>query len=186
MSDKRRAVFLDRDGTLNVERELIRSPDEVELLSGVTEGLCTLSEAGFALVVITNQSALARGWMSPDELTAVHERLSTLLAESSVQLDAILHCPHHPTEGEPPLRAVCTCRKPEPGMLFEAAAEHDLDLAGSWIVGDAVRDMEAGRRAGVNCLMVRTGKGAKECSSMDPAMVVDDLSAAARHILANA
>jgi len=181
-----RAVFLDRDGTLNVERELVRSPDEVELIPGVPEALRSLSEAGFLLIVVTNQSARARGWLTEEELSAVHERLRTLLASHGVHLDDIVHCPHHPTEGAPPLQAICECRKPAPGLLLESAARHRIDLAQSWMVGDAIRDMEAGHRAGVRCLLLRTGKGAEESSSFDPSRVVDDLASAASRILADA
>ena len=179
MNTSRRAVFLDRDGTLNVERDLVRSPEDIELLPGVPEALRTLSEGGYALIVVTNQSARARGWITEEELSAVHERLRSLLSSYDAPLDDIVHCPHHPTEGEPPLRKTCDCRKPEPGLLLQAAGRHGIDLGHSWMVGDAVRDMEAGRRAGVNCLLVRTGKGAEESSSLDPSMVVADLTAAA-------
>jgi D-glycero-D-manno-heptose 1,7-bisphosphate phosphatase len=183
VSTSRRAVFLDRDGTLNVERDLVRRPEELELLPGVSDALRSLSEGGYALIVVTNQSALARGWISEDELSAVHDHLRSTLSSHDVSIDDIVHCPHHPTEGEPPLRKTCDCRKPEPGLLFEAAERHGLDLARSWMVGDAIRDMEAGRRAGVSCLMVRTGKGAEDSSSLDPSMVVEDLTAAAKRIL---
>lgn len=186
MSTVRRAVFLDRDGTLNVERDLVRIPEDVELLPGVPEALRSLHEAGYALIVVTNQSARARGRITEEELNAVHGRLGALLSSENAPLDDIVHCPHHPTDGEPPLRMDCDCRKPEPGLLLEAAARHDVDLSRSWMVGDALRDMEAGRRAGVKCLLVRTGKGERESSSLDPAMVVEDLAAAARHILSEA
>ena len=185
MSTPLRAVFLDRDGTLNVERALVRIPDELELLPGVGPALHALREAGYALIVITNQSARARGHITDEELSTVHDHLRTLLAPFDAAPDDILHCPHHPTEGEPPLRQSCTCRKPEPGLIQQAAALHDLDLSRSWMIGDALRDMEAGRRAGLRCLLVRTGKGASDATALDPSMVMNDLGAAASYILAN-
>ncbi len=184
MTETRRAVFLDRDGTLNIERDLVQTPDDLELIPGTVDALRLLADAGFALVVVTNQSARARGFISEAELDAVHASLRATLEESSVELTDIVYCPHHPTVGEPPLRADCECRKPEPGLITSAAAEHHLDLSRSWLVGDAARDIEAGRRAGVQTLLVETGKGAEERSAFAPSMVVADIKAAAERIIA--
>jgi D-glycero-D-manno-heptose 1,7-bisphosphate phosphatase len=184
VTGSRRAVFLDRDGTLNIERDQVRTPADLELIPGAIDALNALSAAGYALVVVTNQSARARGLISEEELDAVHASLRATLKASAVELTDILHCPHHPTAGEPPLRTVCDCRKPEPGLLTEAAEKHGLDLSRSWLIGDAARDIEAGRRAGVQTLLVETGKGASERSAFDPAMVVADIKAAAERIIA--
>ena len=184
MTDARRAVFLDRDGTLNIERDLVRTPEDLELIPGAIDALKMLAAAGYALVVVTNQSARARGLLSEAELDAVHDSLRASLLEASVELTDIVYCPHHPTAGEPPLRAECACRKPEPGLIHSAAERHQLDLSRSWIVGDAARDMEAGRRAGVQTLLVETGKGSGERSAFDPKMVVKDIKAAAERIIA--
>ena len=186
MTDARRAVFLDRDGTLNIERELVRTPGDIEFIPGAIGALKRLSGAGYALVIVSNQSARAKGLISAEELDIVHQSLRSSIEDASIKLTAILHCPHHPTEGEPPLRMECDCRKPAPGLLLRAADEHGLDLAHSWIVGDAARDMEAGRRAGVRPLLVETGKGALERSAFAPDMVVADLAAAADRILSEA
>ena len=183
MSETRRAVFLDRDGTLNIERELVRTPEDLELIPGAVDALRLLSTAGYALVVVTNQSAIARGLLQPRELEAVHASLRATLEASSVELTDILYCPHHPSAGEPPLRTECGCRKPEPGLITRAAEEHRLDLSASWLIGDAARDIEAGRRAGVRTLLVETGKGAQERSAFDPQMVVADIMAAAERII---
>lgn len=180
----RPAVFLDRDGTLNREVDYLSSPEQVELIPGVGSGLRALAEAGFALVVVTNQSGVARGYFDEDTLEAIHRRLEELLDEEGVRLDGLEWCPHHPDHDGP-----CTCRKPAPGMLERAAATLDLDLACSWIVGDAARDLEAGAAVGARGVLVRTGKGQAELERLqgagsEPAHVAADLEQAARLILA--
>jgi len=153
-----RAVFLDRDGTLLVERGGPPTrPEDVALLPDVSRGLRALAEAGFLLVVATNQSGLARGLYDEATYRAVTDRMEALLAEDGVKLDAVLHCPHHPDRTGP-----CACRKPEPGLLLEAAERLGIDLGRSFLIGDAVRDLEAGIAAGCRTILVRTGKGERE------------------------
>jgi D-glycero-D-manno-heptose 1,7-bisphosphate phosphatase len=136
-----RAVFLDRDGTLIVDVGYPRDPDDVQLLQGVPEGLRSLRSAGFRLVLASNQSGIGRGIVSKDEARAVHGRFTELLAGQGIELDGAKYCPHAPEAG-------CRCRKPEPGMLLDAARELGLDLEGSWMIGDKASDVEAGRRSG--------------------------------------
>jgi D-glycero-D-manno-heptose 1,7-bisphosphate phosphatase len=163
------AVFLDRDGTLLDELGFLARPEELRLLPGVAAAVRRLSDAGFRVVVVTNQSGIARGLFSADDLARVHERLERELAQEDARLDLILHCPHHPEHGEPPLRARCACRKPEPGLFFEAARRLSLDLERSWVVGDSARDLEAGRRAGVpGRVLVATGKGRATLAQLIP------------------
>ncbi len=150
-ADLRRAVFLDRDGVLNRENGFVTSPDEFEILPGVPESLLRLVAADFALVVVTNQSGLARGLFDWRTLHAIHAKLH---AATGARIDAIFVCPHHPEVGTTQLTRVCPCRKPEPGMLVHAAGALGLDLDRSWLVGDAPRDIEAGQRAGVRTLAV--------------------------------
>lgn len=184
----RRAVFLDRDGTLLVERDWITSSAQMEFEAGALEGARALHHAGFALVVATNQSAVARGMLRVEDLEALHIELRRRMRAAGAPLVDILCCPHHPTEGVGPWRTSCACRKPGPGLLATAARLHDLDLAGSWLAGDALRDMQAARAAGVRGVLVRTGKGAQEEARVranDPhALVADDLAAATASILA--
>ncbi|MEL6716497.1 MAG: HAD family hydrolase, partial [Planctomycetota bacterium] len=146
--ERRPAVFLDRDGTLNREVDYLADPELFELLPGVGEALARLAAAGFALVVVTNQSGIARGLLDEDVLAAIHARMARDLAEHGVALDLVLHCPHHPTDAAPTApawtRARCSCRKPKPGMYVEATARLGLDPARSWAVGDSLRDLEAG------------------------------------------
>lgn len=145
-----RAVFLDRDGVLTRERGFVTAPDQVELLSGAAEGLACLRKAGWVTVVITNQSGLGRGLFSEAVLVEIHATLARLLAavDPDARWDSLKYCPHHPTEALPPYREICACRKPKPGMLLEAARELGINLASSWMVGDAQRDLLAGKAAG--------------------------------------
>lgn len=179
------AVFLDRDGTLNREVDYLADPDGLEVLPGVRRALLRLRAAGFALVVVTNQSGVARGLLDEATLAEIHRRLE---AEVGLAFDAIEYCPHHPEVGPPELRRACDCRKPAPGMLRKAAESLGLDLARSWIVGDSERDLAAGVRVGVRGVLVATGKGAAEHARMlaagrAPEIFAPDLAAAADEIL---
>lgn len=180
------AVFLDRDGTLNREVDYLADPDALEILPGVHDALLRLRAAGFALVVVTNQSGIARGLLDRATLAEIHRRLEERL---DLKFDAIESCPHHPEFGPPELRRTCDCRKPAAGMLRDAAERLDLDLAGSWIVGDSERDLAAGARVGARGILVATGKGVGEEARMraagrPPEFFAPDLAAAADLILA--
>src|SRR5687768_6647334 len=153
---KRPAVFLDRDGTLIEDREYLSRPGEVRLLSGVADGLRGLAEAGFACVVVTNQSGIGRGYFSEADYTRVAEELLRQLAAAGASLDAVYHCPAAPAE---PGTAEHPDRKPEPGMLLRAARELLLDLSRSWVIGDTARDLLAAERAGCRGgVLIRTGQ----------------------------
>ncbi len=186
----RRAVFLDRDGTLLDEVGYLARPEDLRLLPRAALGVARLNRAGIPVVVVTNQSGIARGLFGEAELAAVHARLHEVLAREGARLEAILHCPHHPEEGLPPLRRACECRKPAPGLLLQAARLHGLDLASSWTIGDSQRDLEAGRRAGVpGRVLVLTGKGRATFEGLAPeerarTLVARDLELAAGLVLA--
>lgn len=150
----RSAIFLDRDGTLVYPRHYPSRPADLRLYGGIGAGLRRLRRAGFWLVVITNQSGLARGLFTAADLDAMHQHLRDELARQDVRLDGIYHCPHHPEGVLPELAVRCDCRKPAPGMLLRAAAELDLDLRRSWLVGDILDDVEAGHRAGCRTVLV--------------------------------
>lgn len=181
----RPAVFLDRDGVLTREDEWVLRPDQVELLPGAASGVRALNLAGVPAIVVTNQSAVARGWIDDEGLAAIHARLGELLAAEGARVDAIYACPHHPTEGVGALRRACACRKPEPGLLLRAAQERALDLAASWMVGDAARDVEAGRAAGAHAALVLSGKGRAERDRIvpEPEIVTDRIDGAVAAIL---
>ena len=162
-----RAVFLDRDGTLH--RELPRPvscPGDLELFPAAGAAVARLNEAGWKVVVVTNQSAIARGLIDHEQLEHVHLALAEQLSAHGARIDRFLSCPHHPTEGLPPYRRECACRKPQPGLFHQAARELGLDLEQSWIVGDAERDLVAGQRAGTSAVLVATGKGSAERQRM--------------------
>jgi len=183
------AVFLDRDGTLIDELGFLKRPEDLRLLPRAAAGVRALNEAGVPVVLVTNQSGIARGLFGETELEAVHARLQRELALQGAHLDGLLHCPHHPEEGAPPLRRACACRKPAPGLLFQAAERFGLDLSASWIVGDSARDLEAGRRAGLaGGILVLTGKGHATLAELRAAgrtaEVAEDLAQAAELVLA--
>ncbi|MCX6854131.1 MAG: HAD-IIIA family hydrolase [Verrucomicrobia bacterium] len=154
-------VFLDRDGTLNAENGYVRSPDQLQLLPNVAGALRLMREAGYRLIVITNQPVIARGEASEADLAAIHQKLEWELGLEGAYLDAIFHCPHHPDSGFPgervELKMACQCRKPATGMLDLASAEFPIDIGRSWMIGDTTIDMEFASRAGLRSILVQTG-----------------------------
>ena len=184
-----RAVLLDRDGTLTVEGEWLTRRQDLRLVPGAAAALARLAERGWKLVLVTNQSAIARGLLTPAQLDEIHAELAEQLAAQGARLDALYSCPHHPSAGLGEYRVECECRKPRPGLVLQAARELGLDLARCWMVGDAARDLEAGWAAGVPGILVATGKGAAEIGLLrargrEPQAFVPDLPAAADWILA--
>jgi D,D-heptose 1,7-bisphosphate phosphatase len=154
----RPAVFLDRDGTLVAEVPYLHEPDKVVLVDDAIPALRRLAAAGFALVVVSNQAGVARGYYPEQAVAAVHQRLEALLAAGGVALDGIFYCPHHPDGSVPGYARACRCRKPAPGMLETAAASLRLDLPASWMIGNHPSDVGAARAAGVRPLYVATGR----------------------------
>jgi D-glycero-D-manno-heptose 1,7-bisphosphate phosphatase len=176
-----RHVILDRDGVLNEEAPgggYVRDPGEFHWLPQALEGLATLRRAGLCISVVTNQSGVGRGLMSLEQLSAVHERMQTEAAAHGGALDAVLFCPHAPEEA-------CACRKPAPGLIQAAIARSRVAAAGTLVVGDDTRDLEAARQAGVAAVLVRTGKGRQaetlSCNAGVPAY--DDLAQLAQAIV---
>jgi D-glycero-D-manno-heptose 1,7-bisphosphate phosphatase len=161
----RQALFLDRDGTLVQPRHYPSRPADLLLYEGIGPHLRALQEAGLRLVLITNQSGLARGLFTTGDLDLMHAHLAAELARSGVRLDAVYYCPHHVDGTVPGLAVACDCRKPQPGMLLRAAADLELDLARSWFVGDILDDVEAGNRAGCRTVLVDLGTEAPPATS---------------------
>lgn len=181
---KSTAVFLDRDGVINEERQYVHLIDDFVLLPGVLEGLTILRDAGYKLVVVTNQAGIARGYYDQNAMYKLHEHLKKLLSIHRITLDGIYHCPHHPNGLVPDFSIDCICRKPSPGMLIKAARELELDLASSVLVGDKLSDIEAGKRAGLkHQVIVESGHAVdvatRECSSY----VASDLLQAAKWLV---
>lgn len=152
-------VFLDRDGTLNVEVDFLRSIDELKIIDGAPAAVAKLNRQGFITCVISNQSGVARGFLTEDDLAVIHARLEEEFRAGGARFDRILYCPHHPTEGIAPYNVDCVCRKPKPGMLVQAANEFQLDLHNCFVVGDSVVDMQAGNAVGATTILVQTGYG---------------------------
>ena len=148
---------MDRDGTLVHPRHYPSSPEDLHLYNNIGPGLRELQQAGFRLIVITNQAGLARGYFTFDDLHSMHAHLINELEQLGVQLAAIYSCPHHPEGAIPELAIRCNCRKPQPGMLLQAALELDLDLKQCWLVGDILDDIEAGNRVGCRTILVDLG-----------------------------
>ncbi len=153
----RRAVFLDRDGTINVEKDYLYRIVDFEFIPGVPQALKKLQDAGFLLVVVTNQSGVARGYYTLDDVDRLHQHMQVKLQSFGVTLDGIYVCPHHPDKGQPPYDIDCDCRKGKPGMLLQAAEDLKIDLVRSFMVGDKLTDLEAGKAANCQSLLVRTG-----------------------------
>ena len=185
----RPAVFLDRDGTINEQMGYVNHLSRFQLLPGVARAIRSLNEAGLPVVVVTNQSGLARGYFPESLLEAVHAELHRLLAREGAHLDGLYICPHHPEAKEERFRLDCDCRKPRPGLLERAAAELGLDLGRSYMVGDRWSDLRCGAAVGATTVLVLTGYGRGDAAYVGPGQTVqpdhvaEDLEAAARWIL---
>jgi D-glycero-D-manno-heptose 1,7-bisphosphate phosphatase len=153
---------MDRDGTILEEVGYVNHVDRVRLPERSAEAVRRVNASGFQTVVVTNQAGVARGYFPEWLVDDVHERMRSLLAESGGRLDGIYYCPHHPEVGSDPYRKVCDCRKPQPGMLLRASGEMGIDLASSYVVGDTIKDIEAGHRVGATTVLVKTGYGMGE------------------------
>ncbi|HAN48636.1 MAG TPA: hypothetical protein DCQ20_07130 [Nitrospira sp.] len=178
-------VFLDRDGTLNVDTGYVKSPDDFTVLPGVGAALARLKQAGARLVVVTNQSGLGRGYFSSRDLEAIHSKLRLVLAEDGVTLDGLYFCPHHPDDH-------CNCRKPARGMIDRAHAELKVDLSRAYVIGDSIRDVELAKQVGARSLLVMTGPSGAEALAdlmardLPPDYVAEELSQAVDWIVAHA
>jgi len=152
-----RAVFLDRDGTVNEEVGYLRDLKQLELIPGAGAAIKRLNDAGLRVVLVTNQSGIARGYFSEAFVLETHEVLKRLLGEEGARIDGIYYCPHHPTAGNAHYTKACDCRKPDTGMIDQAARDLDIDVKASFVVGDKWSDVELGQRAGARSILVRTG-----------------------------
>jgi D-glycero-D-manno-heptose 1,7-bisphosphate phosphatase len=177
----RAAVFLDRDGTINEEVNYLDDVENLRLIQGAGQAVHLLNQAALPAILVTNQSAIGRGYLTTARLNELHRELARRLAGYDAHLDAIYYCPHRPDEG-------CACRKPQPGLLEWAAEEHGLDLSRCFLIGDKASDLEAGRRAGCRTVLVLTGYGAEQRAAIEartpPDSVARDLLEAVRWILA--
>lgn len=179
---KRPAVFLDRDGTIIKQVELLSKPSQLKVISGAEKAVGIFNKLGYITVIITNQPVVARGIIGPKEVDHIHAVLIDRLAKKGGKIDAVYFCPHHPLANMKKYRMVCKCRKPSPGMILRAAKEHGIDLKKSFFIGDSTQDVLAANRAKVKMILVRTGHGGKDPWQHEgkPDFIVKDLSRAAR------
>ena len=182
------AVFIDRDGTINKEVGYLDSLDKLVIYPNAFAAIKIINQSGMKAIVVTNQSGVARGYFTEDFVCQVHLRIQELLNVQDAHIDAFFYCPHHPVEGQGGYRQNCFCRKPEAGLLLEAEKEMDIDLERSYVIGDAMKDIEAGFKAGSKCILVRTGYG-KEAekeifnSAFKPSYVAEDILDAVNWIM---
>lgn len=162
LKNKQKAIFLDRDGTINQYVGFLRNINDFTLIEGVTDAIRRINSSGYLAIVVTNQPVIARGEVSFEELEKIHNKMETLLGKEGAYLDGIYYCPHHPHKGyegeRPELKIDCACRKPKPGMLLKAAKDFNIDLSQSWMIGDGENDIQAGQNAG--CKTALIGEGA--------------------------
>ncbi len=183
------AVFLDRDGTINEQMGYINHISRFQLLPGVRAAIKKLNDANIPVVVVSNQSGLARGYFPEELLSSVHEKMHKLLADKGAKVDAIYYCPHHPEAKEKRFRETCNCRKPNPGLVLRAADELGIDPKQSFVVGDRWSDIKTAANCGAKSILVRTGYGRGDEQYIGPHQKIqphrkcDDLAEAVEWIL---
>jgi D-glycero-D-manno-heptose 1,7-bisphosphate phosphatase len=178
-----KAVFLDRDGTIIADVGYLNTPDDIKFIPGSLEAIKMLKEADYKVVVITNQAGVARGLVTEDMLQTIDKVMHKWILNSGTHLDGIYYCPHHPEHGHYPYKQACACRKPHPGLIKKAQRDLDIDLSGSFMVGDKASDVDAGKTAGVKTVFVLSGPHSKDTSKNPPDHVAKDLREAVKWIL---
>ncbi len=168
-----KAVFLDRDGTVNEEVGYLRNLEDLRLIAGAGPAIKRLNDAGLLVVLVTNQSGIARGYFSESLLHEIHGRLEQMLRDEGARLDAIYYCPHHPSAGNSHYTRECDCRKPGTGLIDRASLDLDIDVRQSYVIGDKWSDVELGQRAGAHSILVRTGYGAEAEGNVRPSRLKD-------------
>jgi D-glycero-D-manno-heptose 1,7-bisphosphate phosphatase len=162
LADLKRAIFVDRDGTLNVDVGYLHRLEDLELYPWTTDALRLLKRAGYMLVVVTNQSGIAQGLIDPAFIQICHDEMRRRLQLGGADLDALYYCPHHPRGSVPALAVECRCRKPSPGMVEDAARDLGIDPTQSWVIGDKWLDVQLGQAVGARSILVRTGWGSEQ------------------------
>ena len=179
LSHPQKAIFLDRDGTINKYVGFLRDINEFELIDGVAEAIKRINESGYLCIVVTNQPVIARGEVKVDELDLIHNKMETLLGKQGAYIDGLYYCPHHPHkgyEGEiPELKFDCDCRKPKPGMLIQAAKDFNIDLGLSWMIGDGENDVKAGINAGCHTALIGTDSFGQEKTAESLLIIIEEI-----------
>ncbi len=166
LKNKQKAIFLDRDGTINVLKGFLTKAEDFELLPTVAEAIKKINSSEYLAIVVTNQPVIARGECTYEELEKIHNKLETLLGRKGAFINDLFFCPHHPHKGYkgevPELKIDCNCRKPKTGMIVKAADKYNIDLSKSWFVGDTTGDIQTGINAGLKTVLVKTGEAGKD------------------------
>lgn len=188
LTHKQKCIFLDRDGTVNVYKGLLFKHEDFALEAGVIEAIRLLNQHGWLVIVVTNQPSVARGLCEIDDICEIHRKMTTLLGQEGVFLDGIYFCPHHPDKGYPEenpfYKKICHCRKPDVGMIMDAAKTNNIDLSVSWMIGDTTTDIQTGINAGLHTALVLTGEaGSDHKYDVSPDLVSPDLLTAVKTIL---
>lgn len=188
LANKQKAIFLDRDGTINEYVGFLRKEEDFKLIPGVSEAIKKINNSGYLAIVVTNQPVIARGEVTEEELEEIHKKMETLLGLDGAYIDDIYYCPHHPDkgfEGEiPELKIECDCRKPKTGMLEKAAREHNIDLSSSIMIGDSTLDIKMAENAGMQSVLLKTGqKGEDGKYDVSPTLIAEDLNDAINKII---
>jgi D-glycero-D-manno-heptose 1,7-bisphosphate phosphatase len=187
----KRAVFIDRDGTISEEVGYINHPSRFRVFPYTAAAIKHLKEHDWLAIVVTNQAGVARGYFTEAMIKTVHSEMNRVIEQQGARLDAVYYCAHHPSVGDPPYRFDCDCRKPKPGLIMQAVKDFDIDLSASWMVGDRYSDVELAKNAGVHSMFVLSGYGRGEWEHQrpnwkeQPEQVAEDLLAAVQIIVGN-
>ena len=154
-----KVVFLDRDGTINIEKEYLYKPEDFEFIDGSIEAIKLLNQNGFKVIIVTNQAGIGRGYYTERDMENLHRYMNEILGHNGAYIDAIYFCPHHPTHGIGEYKTDCDCRKPKIGMLLQAEKKYKIDKSQSFMIGDKLSDVKAGRNYGIKSILVATGYG---------------------------
>lgn len=157
----RKTVFLDRDGTINVEKNYLYRPEEFEFIPKVPEAIVRLNNAGYQVIVVSNQAGVARGYYSEDDVIKLHQYVNEQLSKYKAHIDGFYYCPHHPDAGIGKYKMKCHCRKPETGLFEKACEDFDVNIEDSWMIGDNIGDIKAGNNFHLKTILVRTGYGSQ-------------------------
>ena len=181
-----KAIFLDRDGVINKDHDYVCRIADFEFIPKAVEGLKKLQEVGYKLIIISNQSGIARDYYQEKDVKILHEYMLNELNKKSVQIDKIYYCPHHPSDGNGKYTTDCDCRKPKPGLIKKAVQEFNIDLKQSFFIGDKTADIQTGKNAGCATVLVKTGYGGRDkVYEVKPDFIFNNLFEAAEHIVAS-
>ena len=185
---RNKAVFIDRDGTLNVEKDYLYKISDFEFVPGAPDAVRLLNEHGFKVIVISNQSGIARGFYTPNDVHLLHDHIQRELRKEKAHIDAFFYCPHHPEGAIEEFRKDCECRKPKPGMILKAVEKFKLDLEDCFVVGDHLSDVKLKAELPIKAILVLTGHGQKALTELttkniQPDMIVENLLEAAKKII---